>query len=352
MEYMGLDVHKQYSVACVFNEESGGTEHYRLMNSRAEFQKLFSLHPEAKVVMEAGRSSYMVYDTIEDLVSDIQMANPLKVKAIAWAVVKNDKVDAETLSKLRRADVVPQSYLRNKENRELLYLLRQRMFFVKVRTMVKNRIHSLVDRQPEGVRASKPEVSDLFGNKGKQWLRSLKLSPAEARMLNEMLAMLDFLDAEIASSNRLLYKVIKEDPIAKRLATIPGIGIFYALLIRAEIGDINRFPDDSKLIAYAGLAPSLDESGGKSFHGRLPHQCNHWLKWALIEAVYPAIRKELWLKNRHSRIARQKDYNTAKVATARLLMTLVYRIWKSERVYSQEKPLQGKSKKRMALSHS
>jgi transposase len=352
MEFMGLDVHKQYSVACVFDDSSGEMEHHRLNNSRAEFQKLFSVHPEAKVVMEAGRSSYMVYDTIEDLVSDIRMANPLQVKAIAWAVVKTDKVDAETLSRLLRADVVPQSYLRDKENRETLYLLRQRMFFVKVRTMVKNRIHCIIDRQSEEIRFSKPQVSDLFGTKGKQWLRDLKLPLNESRMLQEELGLLDFLDEKILSSNRLLYKLIKEDPIAQRLATIPGIGIFYALLIRAEIGDIDRFPDDSKLIAYAGLAPSVSASGGKSYSGRLPRQCNHWLKWALIEAVYPAIKKNFWLKNKYNKIAKRKNHNTAKVATARLLMTLVYKIWKSGRVFSQEKPLQGKSNPRMALSHS
>jgi len=352
MEFMGLDVHKQYSIACVFDDSTGEMEHHRLNNSRAEFQKLFSLHPEAKVVMEAGRSSYMVYDTIEDLVSDICMANPLQVKAISWAVVKTDKVDAETLSRLLRADVVPPSYLRDKENRETLYLLRQRMFFVKLRTMIKNRIHCIVDRQPETIRFSKPEVSDLFGNKGKQWLRDLGLFPNESIMLQDALDLLDFLDEKILSSNRLLYKMIKEDPIARRLATIPGIGIVYALLIRAEIGDIERFPDESKLIAYAGLAPSVSASGGKSFSGRLPRQCNHWLKWALIEAVHPATRKSPWLKSKYDKIAKRKNHNTAKVATARVLMTLVYKIWKSGRVFSQEKPLQDKSRSRMALSHA
>ena len=352
MEYMGLDVHKQYSVACIFNDASGELKHCKLHNSRAEFQELFSQHPEAKVVLEAGRSSYMVYDMIEDLVSDIRMANPLQVKAISWAVVKTDKVDAETLSKLLRADVVPQSYLRDKENRELLYLLRQRMFFVKTRTMVKNRIHCIIDRQPEEIRSSKPEVSDLLGKKGKLWLRGLKLTASEAGMLNETLDFLDFLDERILSANRLLYKLIGQDPIAKRLSTIPGIGIFFALLIRAEIGDIDRFSDASKLIAYAGLAPSISASGGKSYSGRLPKQCNHWLKWALIEAVYPAIKKDFWLKNKYTKIARRKNHNTAKVSIARLLMTLVYKIWKNERVYTLEKPTKGKSNSRIALCHS
>ena len=352
MEYIGLDVHKQYSTVCIFDDLTGEIEHLRLNNSRAEFEELFSTYTNPKVVLESGRSSYMVYDTIEDLVSDIQMANPLQVKAIAWAVVKTDKVDAETLTKLLRADVIPQSFIRNRENRETLYLLRQRMFFVKARTMVKNRIHCIVDRQAEQVRNTKPDVSDLFGSKGKQWLLSLKLSSNESRMLKEMLEMLDFLNEMIRSSDRLVYKLLNEDPVAKRLSTIPGIGNFYAVLIRAEIGDINRFREDKKLHAYSGLVPSVSSSGGKTYHGRLPKQCNHWLKWALIEAVYPAIRKNLWLKDKYRRIAKRKNANTAKVATARLLMTLVYKIWKSERNFTIEKPLKDKLEHRTALSHS
>ncbi len=231
MEHIAFDVHKQYSLACLFDDRTGEVKHQRLDNSRRQFEEFFSHCQAPRVVLEAGRSSYMVYDLIEDLASEIQMANPLQVKAIAWAVVKTDKVDAETLCKLLRANVVPTTYVRSRQNRELLNCLRQRLYYVKMRTMLKNRIHALVDRQSEEIRRSRPVASDLFGKAGREWLGSLPLASATEKMLlDDMLALSDQLGELIKASNRLVYRLCKEDPIANRLRTIPGIGLFLALV--------------------------------------------------------------------------------------------------------------------------
>ncbi len=53
-----------------------------------------------------------------------------------------------------------------------------------------------------------------------------------------------------------------EDPRASLLTTIPGVGYYIALLLVAEIGDVNRFPDSESLCSYAGLVPSVWQSGG------------------------------------------------------------------------------------------
>ena len=76
------------------------------------------------------------------------LAHPLKVHAIAEARIKTDRIDSATLTHLLRCDLVPQAYVRAKELRTAQHVLRQRMFFVRLRTMVKNRIHVLIDRQP------------------------------------------------------------------------------------------------------------------------------------------------------------------------------------------------------------
>lgn len=354
MEHIAFDVHKQYSLACLFDDQTGEVKHQRRDNSRRQFEEFFANCQSPRVVLEAGRSSYMVYDLIEDLVSDIQMANPLQVKAIAWAVVKTDKVDAETLCKLLRADVVPTTYVRSRQNRELLNCLRQRLFYVKMRTMLKNRIHALVDRQGEDIRRRRPVASDLFGKAGREWLGRRPLACATEKMLlDEMLALSDFFGELIKASNRLVYRLCKEDPIANRLRTIPGIGRFLALLIRAEIGELERFRDEKKLHAYAGLVPGVSSSGGKTHMRGVPKACNQWLKWALVEAVQPAVRKNFWLKARYQELAARKPSAVAIVATARLLLTLVYKVWKEDRPFVLGIPSRGNSNgHRVVLSHS
>jgi len=85
----------------------------------------------------------------------------------------------------------------------------------------------------------------------------------------------------------------------------------------------------------------------------LPKACNQWLKWGLIEAVQPAVKKNLWLKGRYQELAKRKPHNIAKAATAKLLMTLVYKVWKQERTFSVIRPLPDRRySNRVVLCHS
>lgn len=62
--------------------------------------------------------------------------------------------------------------------------------------------------------------------------------------------------------------------------TIPDTSFYSALLIVGEIGDIDRFPDSSHLVSYAGLAPSTRCSGGITYHGRITKTGSPYLRWS------------------------------------------------------------------------
>jgi len=115
--------------------------------------------------------------------------------------------------------------------------------------------------------------------------------------------------------------------------SIPGIGIFFVVLLCHEIDDISRFRDDRKLHAYAGLVPSTYASGNKVMHGHITKQGNKWIRWAMVEAVWPAIRKDGELRSYYERLKIKKNANCAKVATAKRLLTIVYRILKDKKYY-------------------
>jgi transposase len=340
MEYIGLDVHKQYTVACIINREDGEVRHVRLNNRRQEFEKLFDCPDQQRAVLEASGSSYMVYDLIEDLLSEVQVANPSQVKAIANAAVKTDKIDSQTLAHLLSADLIPRCHVRNRQNREAIYQLRQRMYLVRLRSSVKNRIHALISRQAEDIRLKSPAGSDLFGKAGRQWLERLELPATEAKMLNNLLKLLSSLDDLIKESDGWIRDLYRADPVVQRLASIPGIGKFLSVLIRFEIDDIERFKDQSKLLAYAGLVPTTSSSGGKTRHGKQIKSSNHWLRWGLIEAVWPAITTDPWLRSIYTRKKKHKHTNVAKSILAKKLLMLVYKVWKEGRNYLPVQPLQ------------
>jgi transposase len=211
------------------------------------------------------------------------------------------------------------------------------MFFVRVQTMAKNRIQDILDRHPEMV-SQDPEVSDLFGSEGMQRLSRITLPGPDDTLLASEIELLKFLKEKISQSNGAVRKLAKGDTRAKLLQSIPGIGPFFSVLILYEIDDINRFRDEKKLCAYAGLVPSTYASGGKVFHGRITKTGSKWLRWAVIEAAQTAVRSDSEFRAYYQRIKIRKGTNAAKVATARRLLTIVYRLLRQVRFYERRTP--------------
>lgn len=290
--------------------------------------------------MEATRNWTVIYDLLEAELEEVRLAHPLKVRAIAEARIKTDRIDSRILAHLLRCDLLPTAYVRPKAARTVQHVLRQRMFFVRLRTMVKTRIHVLVDRQP-GARETATTFSDLFGRAGMAWLTSVELPPAERQLLNSELTLLSAINERIAESNALVKQLRRGDARGRWVRTIPGLGAFFSLLVVHEIGDIRRFGSPEKLCAYAGLVPSVRASGGRVFYGRLTKQGNKWLRWAMVEAVAPAVKVDPDLRAYHERLRVRKGANAAKVATARRLLTLVYRVLSQERPYRVRRPWRG-----------
>jgi transposase len=197
--------------------------------------------------------------------------------------------------------------------------------------MVKNRIHALLGRQP-GVAAGL-KTTDLFTAAGQRLLKALKLPATDRKLLDEDLALLEEIHQHILCSDRLVRELAKKDRRARHLATIPGIGTFFAVLIAHEIDDVSRFRSDRKLHSYMGLVPSTHASGDKVFHGRITRQGNKWLRWAFVEAVWPAVEKDPHVRQLYERIKQTKGANAAKVVAARRLATIAYRLLKQNRDY-------------------
>jgi transposase len=305
---------------------------------------------DAQAVLEATRNWTVMYDLLEREVQVVYLAHPLKVRAIAEARIKTDRIDSKILAHLLRCDLLPTAYLRPREQRISQQILRQRMFLVRVRTMVKNRIHVAIDRQLD-VREATAEFSDLFGAAGLTWLREVALPDVERRLLNSELALFEAIQTRIAESDGVIRTLASDDARVRWVRTIPGFGRFFAVLVVHEIGDIRRFPTAEKLSAYAGLVPSVHASGGKIFHGRLTKQGNKWLRWAVVEAVRPAVTTDPDLRRYYERLRQRKGPNPAKVATARRLLLLTHRVLTHERPYRKPASVTNRPQARTALTN-
>ena len=183
------------------------------------------------------------------------MANPYKTRIIAEAKIKSDKLDARILANLLRSGLVYQSYVPSKEFREKRSLIRHRISLVRNRTLLENKVDSLLDKYDY-----KSDLTDIFGRAGMYWLKGLELDPIDRIIMDTILSSIDNLNIQIAIVSREISRYAWESEDVKLILSITGIDVFSAMLITVEIVDIGRFSTPWKLVSYAGLAPSTRES--------------------------------------------------------------------------------------------
>jgi transposase len=334
LRYLGVDHHKRYSHMTVLDEEGGTVKTGVVPNRSQDVEEFLEGSREGlKAVIEAGRASYTMVDVLKELGAEVLMAHPWQIKAIAQAKIKTDKRDSKMLAHLLRADLIPAVYQREAANRSRQRILRHRMAYVRMETQIKNRIRALLAQQKEEIREMVEMEERLFGVKGMAMLKELRLPEKDQEMLDALLMTYGHLGRRIQESDELVKEIYQSDEQARLICTIPGFGKFLSVLVVTEIADIERFASAGKLHSYAGVIPSTHASGEKSYHGRLIHQGDKWLRWAVVEAVWPAVRSDFDMRVLYQKLAARKPTNSAKIAVARRLLTIIYRVLKEKRAF-------------------
>lgn len=333
MNYVGIDHHRQYSHMTLMDQEGQVLRSGRVPNLRSEIERFLEGGEAMEAVIETGRSSYTMVDILEEIGVAVKIAHPNEVKAIARAKIKTDKRDSEVLAHLLRMNMVPEVYRRSMENRQAQRVLRQRSFYVSAMTALKNRVHAFLAQQREEVRGEVARETNIFSAKGQKVLLGLEIDREEKKLLEALLKTYRHLETRIEESTVLVGKLYGESREAQLIRTIPGFGKYLSVLVAVEIADIARFHDAAHLHAYAGVIPSTHSSGDRTHHGKIVRAGNRWLRWAAVEAVWPGIRADYDLRCFYERLARGKGANKAKVATARRLLTIIYKVLKEGRNY-------------------
>jgi len=337
MDYMGIDHHKQYSHITLMDEKGKKLKSGRVANYYSELEKFLDGKREIKAVIEAGRSSYTMVDVLDELGIDVTIAHPKEVRSIAKAKIKTDKRDSFMLAHLLRTELIPEVYKRSCENRGYQRVLRQRAFYVGSITRTKNKVRALLAQQQEEVREKISEKKIIFSRDGVKFLKTLDLPDKDKELLSALLKTFTHLEKRKEETNGLVEKLYQEIPEARLIRSVPGYGIFLSVLVAVEIADIDRFSKVSKFLSYAGVIPSVHSSGERSYHGKIVKEGNRWLRWAAVEAVYPGIKADFDIKSFYHRQKKRKGSNTAKVATARRMLTIIYRMLKENRLYIPHK---------------
>jgi transposase len=320
MYYAGLDLHKRYFTLCVLTSTGQVVlDHRRLPADLEPLQSILrDLGGPVTVTVEATLQWAWLHDRLTQAGFPVCVAHPQQVKLISHARCKTDPIDARKLAELTRGNLLPTIWVPPPEVRAWRQLVRARATLVRLRTRAKNRIHACL--AAENCRVPTTAVA---------------LPPEVRREIQVQLALIAALDEQLHGYDGEVKRLASQQPTARLLQTIPGVGPFGALLLLAEIGSITRFGSSHELAAYAGLVPSTRSSGGKTAHGSVGRAGSGWLKWILIEAVQTHKRVPGPVRFHYERLLRAKGKPKATVAAARKLCTYIYWMLREQLSYPE-----------------
>jgi transposase len=309
-EIYGIDISK--SVFDVYSIDKG---HHQLSNDPSGFKALEkSLPKTALVVMEAtGYYHYRLAQFLHKKGVAVSVVNPLSVKRfiqMKLAKVKTDKSDAKSICEYGTLNAVPLYNALTDVQSECLQLFRLLDSYVKKSTAAKNKIHG----------------EKTLGIPSKTVYDSQKRD-------------LKHLQKEILVLEKRLLELVKQDQQEQLtlLQSIPGIGLKTALFLVVVTEGFNKFETASQLCSYAGITPTIRESGS-SVRGRsrISKVGNRKLRNLLFMAAFSACKHNRACKAVFDRIvAKGKSKKLALIAVANKLLKQAFAIAKSGLPYDQ-----------------
>lgn len=332
--YFGLDVHKKFIQVCKLSESGKVLGNYRIDGDRESIEDFAkSLKEKDAVVLETTFNSWGVYDILKTSKAKVVVSDSNQVKAIAHAKVKTDKVDAEVLARLLKADFLPEVQMPDEKTWSYRQLISHLRLLSKERTAIKNSIWGVLNRA-----LIKPLFADIFTQKGIRWLEEVKLDPLLRLQMNNLLLMLDAIAVAVKEGEESLEQIAVSEKDIQLLLSIPGVGLKVALGLVSAIGDVNRFKTPNHLASYFGLTPRLSQSADRSYSGRITKAGTAYGRWLAIEAAQSLALSGSPITASYFKIKNKKGHNVAVTALARKLVVVVWHMLKSQQPYRYANP--------------
>ena len=386
--FLGIDIAKTNHVASLIGADGSVViRAIKFKNSNEGYTKLLNTIQNKlndlsniNIAMEAtGHYWLSLYSALVDDGFNVSVYNPYQIKSYRGAYnnrkQKNDIIDSIIIADYLRVFGMKDSKLPQEDLMALKQFTRFRSNIVENVSSIKVQVIGLLDKVfPE----YKDFFCDVFGVTSKQILLNCPTPDDIIRISTTKLANLlsknsrgkfgkdDALNMkEVAKSsfgikfttdacsfeikqliNQVIFLESQLEDVDKQISelynkldslllSVPGIGIKLAPTILAEIGDINNFDKPSKLIAFAGVDPSENQSGNKlSTNNKLSKRGSPYLRHAIYTASLVAISNEPKLRAYYDKkINEGKHHFVALAGISRKLLTIIYYILKEDRDY-------------------
>lgn len=329
---VGIDLGDRQSEACVY---VGGCvyERFRFPMTKEGVRGAFEGKGYGRIAMEAGAQSPWVTRLLRELGYEPLVANPRKLKMISANERKSDRNDALLLAKLAAADatLLYPIHHRSAERDDALAVLKARDVAVRARARLIHTVRSLA--KAIGFRFRKGTTESFVRQEP-------DIPPVLRPALGPLFAVLSPLNEQIAVFDKRLTEMCEQSfPETRHLLQVHGVGPVTALSVVLTIEDPNRFPDGRTAAAYFGLVPRRDQSGAVDRQLRISKTGNGFARRNLVQAaqfMLGPLGQDGDLRRFGAKLVARggpKAKKRAVVATARKLVVLLIRLWKSQSVW-------------------
>lgn len=362
----GLDVHKDSVSACIRTGSGPSTRRLHqdfstTTSGLLELSSWLESHQVTHVVMESTGIYWKPVWHILEGHFELLLANAQEVRNVPGR--KSDFNDAMWLADLLAHGLIRGSFVPPEPIQELRDLTRTRRQVVRERSQHSLRLQKVLEDANIKVSSF---LANVMGRSGRRIVEALvqgethpvKLAAlADCRVQADRAKLAESLHGKVREHHRFLLKLhldqydhldgivrrleerIEEmlrpfGEAVERLETIPGISRTTAQVLVAEIGvDMSRFQTSGHLLSFVGLCPRMDESAGKRRDTRI-REGNGWLKPALVQAAWAAIRRKgSYFQAQYQRLRARRGAKKAVVAVAASLLTTVYHVLKKGEAY-------------------
>ena len=255
---------------------------------RVQMRRFFEQLAPCLVGIEACGTSHYWAREITRLGHEVRLMPPAYVKPYVKRG-KTDAGDAEAICEAVTRPTMRYVAIKSPEQQAALALHRTRNLFVKQRTQLVNMIRSLL-----------AEFGIEFRRGIEQALTLAKriaagdvpdIPPLAAKVIAGLAGQVLDLQARLGEIERELLAWLRSNDIAKRLATIPGIGTVCATALAASVTAPHQFRSGRQFAAWLGLTPLQHSSGGKERLGRISKMGDKYLRRLLVVGMTSLIRR-------------------------------------------------------------
>ena len=278
----------------------------------------------AAIGLEAGPLSQWLHRALNEAGLDPVLMETRQVKGALKAMpIKTDRRDAEGIARLLHLGWFRPVHCKSVSAQEVRAVLSARKAIQQIMISLEMSLRGLLRNFGLKVGAI---------SRGKFESRIRELADGNAMLITAtepMLRARTALRQELAGLEKQVRQFAQDDPVCRRLMTMPGIGAVVALTYRSAVDDPARFVSSKRVGPWVGLTPSRSQSGERDVSGGITKAGDVNLRRALCQAATVMMNRgrSTWLRSWGTQLAKRRGRKRARVALARRIAVILHRIW-------------------------